>query len=388
MSVEVSSRADPRTIANSRVVTPDRVIDDGYVVIDDGRIVEVGSGRAGSTGTRIDANGQLVLPGLVDLHGDDFERHLFPRDGARVDTRTAIGACDRGNVAAGVTTKFHAIAFEHAPDDRRTVDLAEEVVDAVATLDGLLGDNRIHARCELGDDRAVDAVVETIERGVVDLVSLMNHLPECGQFDDLEQFNRRYTDGGTASSVDVERVLERRERVASSPLDDGVRRVLQAARSAGVEVASHDDEDGRSVEAMCDLGVSISEYPVTMAAARRASRCGMVTAMGAPNLVRGGSLWDNLSALDAIRSGVVDVLCTDYHPPSLLESVFVETGEPLSDRVARVTRAPADAVGLDDRGRIEPGARADVVVVDPSSPPLVRRAFVGGDEVYRAGGGS
>ncbi|WP_235271305.1 amidohydrolase family protein [Halorubrum saccharovorum] len=105
--------------------------------------------------------------------------------------------------------------------------------------------------------------------------------------------------------------------------------------------------------------------------------------MGAPNLVRGGSLWDNLGARDAIDDGLVDVLCADYHPPSLLAAPFVDTGEPLSTRVNRVTRNPAEAAGLDDRGRIEPGARADLIVVDPNGTPTVDRAFVAGTEAIR-----
>jgi alpha-D-ribose 1-methylphosphonate 5-triphosphate diphosphatase len=110
--------------------------------------------------------------------------------------------------------------------------------------------------------------------------------------------------------------------------------------------------------------------------------------MGGPNLVRGASLWGNLSAAEAIELNLVDVLCSDYHPASLLHAIFVETGEPLPVRVARVTSAPAAAVGLEDRGRLETGARADVIVVDPGNPPTIRRAFVGGEEVYREGNGT
>jgi alpha-D-ribose 1-methylphosphonate 5-triphosphate diphosphatase len=382
MTADLSVEHDRRAITNARVVTPERVVRNGHVIIDEDRIVDVGTGRVGSSETPIDVGGKLVLPGLVDLHGDDYERHLFPREGARVDTETAVVACDRANVAAGITTKYHAVAFEDGPGDERSVALAEDVIDALTTLEGFLADNRVHARCELCEDRAVDGVLEAVDRDVVDLVSLMNHLPDSGQFDDLAQFNRRYADRTGGSPGDTERTITRR-RVSLPEVDDRARRVIRAARAEGIEIASHDDEDERRVEAMWRRGVSISEYPVTMAAARRASQLGMVTTMGAPNLVRGGSLWGNLSASDAIQAGVVDVLCTDYHPPSLLASVFQETGEPLPERVARVTRAPADVVGLDDRGRIEPGARADLVVVDPSSPPQVKRVYVGGSEVYR-----
>jgi alpha-D-ribose 1-methylphosphonate 5-triphosphate diphosphatase len=122
-----------------------------------------------------------------------------------------------------------------------------------------------------------------------------------------------------------------------------------------------------------------------MAAAEAAREAGLTTAMGAPNLVRGGSQRGNLATADAIDAGLVDALLVDYHPPSLLAALFVDTGEPLPDRVARASAAPAAAVGLDDRGRIEPGARADLILVDESPVPTVERAVVGGRDVYRTG---
>lgn len=384
MSIEPPISSTQLAIANARVVTPDRVIPDGHVHVDGDRIAAVEAGPVSATVPTIDAGGRLLLPGLVDLHGDELERHRFPREEASVDVQTALHSCDRANVAAGITTKFHAVAYENAPHDNRSVTLATDVIAALETATGLLADNQVNARCELGDDRAVDAVVEALDHEVVGLASLMNHLPNCGQFDGVEQFQRRYTDGGRATTDAADRIRQQRRRVATAPVDDATQRVVSAARSAGVPVASHDDESTDEIDAMAAMDVSISEYPVTMAAARRAAERDMTTAMGAPNLVRGGSLWDNLSAAEAIGSGLVDVLCSDYHPASLLETVFVETGESLPRRVERVTAAPAAAVGLDDRGRLEPGARADLVLVDSSPPPSVHRAFVAGDEAYRA----
>lgn len=365
------------TVTNGRVVAPDRVVDGGTVVVEGDRIVEVGrESDALDESATVDARGGLVLPGFVDVHGDELERHLVPRPGARVPPATALVASDRANVATGITTKFHAVAFEEAPDEGRTVELAREVVDATEAHGGtLLADTRIHARCELGEDRSVGAVREAVDRDVVGLVSLMNHVPGRGQFDDAEQFDRRYTDGGQS-------VLER-ETVPTDRVGTSARAILRSARDAGVPAAVHDVDHVDQVGAYASAGVSICEYPVSLEAARAAARHGLVTAMGAPNLVRGGSLWDNLCAREAARAGVVDVLCTDYHPPSLLSAVLTDTGEPLPRRVARVTAAPADAVGLHDRGRLESGARADLLVVDPADPPTVRCAMVGGDVVLR-----
>ncbi len=383
MSAASTIHAAEWVLTNGRVVTPDRVIENGHIVIADGRIDEIGIGGVERDVPTFDVDGRLLLPGFVDLHGDDLERYRFPRSDAEVEIETALLSCDLANIAAGITTKFHAVAFEDVPDEHRSVELANEAVTAITAADGLLGHNRVNARCELGDDRAVEAVFGAIDREVVGLVSLMNHLPNCGQFDDLAQFERRYHDGDPATKREADRLRRRRRRISTDGGDERPRRLIRAARTANIPVASHDDEDPAEIDALAELDVSISEYPVTMAAAKRAVERGLTTAMGAPNLVRGGSLWGNLSAPEAIREDVVDVLCTDYHPASLLEAIFVDTGEPLPDRVSRVTAAPADAVGLDDRGRLETGARADIVVVDPSAPPRVQHAIVDGEEVFR-----
>lgn len=379
----VARRADDRSVlVADRVVTPDRVLAPGTVVVDGDRIASVRRGRPGRP-WHVDASADLLVPGLVDLHGDDVEDHLFPRADARAPMDTALVACDRANLAAGVTTKFHAVAFEDHPAENRSLDVAHELVDAVAGHASLLGDNRVHARCELGDGASVDAVQRAVERDVVRLASVMNHVPGERQFDDVADFQRRY-DGGEAAARQVG------ENRALTPVvrRRRARRVVGAAAATDTVVASHDDGDPEVVDWLADAGVTVSEFPLSLAAARRATERGLVTAMGAPNLVRGGSLWDNLDVGDAVARGLVDVLCSDYRPYSLLESLFVDTGEPLPERVARVAANPAEAVGLTDRGRVEAGARADLLLVRRGPPPAVERAYVGGDAVYRAARGT
>ena len=371
-------------IRNGRVVTPSGVLEGGRVVIAGDRIVRVDGRSAGDSAraTTVDADGRVVMPGIVDLHGDDIEHHRAPRAGASVDARTALTAADRANVVHGVTTKFHAVAFEESPDDGRTLRAAESVAAEIGREGYTLGDNRLHARCELAGESA-DAVEGVIDRFGVDLLSVMHHAPGDGQYDD-EEFERHYVEDRNWPAESVDDVIETRRSLDPADRDDRIRRIAGLARRAGAPLASHDDESPRDVERMADHGADISEYPLTRGAARRATDAGLTTVMGAPNLVRGGSLWDNLSARDAIDEGLVDVLCADYHPPSLLAAPFVDTGESLSTRVNRVTRNPAAAAGLDDRGRISEGARADLIVVDPDGTPTVDRVFVAGAEAVRA----
>ena len=373
----------PTEIRHARVVTPDRVIDDGHVVVSGSRIARVGPTprRAVSDGETVDADGRVLMPGIVDLHGDDIEHHRSPRSGAQTDVRTAVTTADRSNLLAGVTTKYHAVAFEDAPDDGRSLDGATAIAAELAGESYTLGDNRLHARCELtgGSVRAVEQIATDI-----DLLSVMHHAPGDGQYD-RDGFERHYVEDRNWPAHAVDEIAAKRESLDASTRTERIARLREVSRRAGVPLASHDDESAAVVEEMAACGMSVSEYPVTLDAAVRADDLGLTTVMGAPNLIRGGSLWDNLSARAAIDRGVVDVLCADYHPPSLLAAPFVETGEPLPTRVNRVTRNPADVVGLADRGRIAVDARADLIVVDPDPVPTVERVLVDGIDVMRSG---
>lgn len=372
-------------IRNGRVVTPSDVIEDGRVVIADDRIVRVTDDDGGvSAGTTtIDADGRVVMPGLIDLHGDDIEGHFAPRSGAETDPLTALATTDRMNVLHGVTTKFHALAFEEAPEDGRCLENAARLARTVERGADTLGDNRVHARCELMD-ASVGTVEELVAEVDVDLVSVMHHAPGDGQYD-AESFERHYVEDRNWPADAVEAAAEQRNELEAVSRNRRIARIGTLAERVGAPLASHDDECRADVETMAEHGASISEYPLTLDAARCAKRLGLATVMGAPNLVRGGSLWNNLGARDAIEAGVLDALCSDYHPASLLKAPFVDTGEPLSTRVNRVTRNPADVAGLDDRGRIETGARADLVVVDPSPTPTVERVLIEGSEAIRTG---
>ena len=373
-------------LTNARVVTPDSVLEGG-VRIEGDRIAAIGSEVTPERGDDVvDADGQYLLPGLIDLHGDDIEGHLQPRNGARMDTAMALGAADRSNVAAGITTKYHAIAFENDPDEGRTTELAAELTEAIESADSWMADHRIHVRCEVTQDEAVEAAIRDMQRDAVDLVSVMSHVPGKGQFADVEAFKAYYETSDRHTVEEAERFIEERTSMSNDEIRDRVDRVIEQAHEDGVVTASHDDEDPQEVERLHDSGVDIAEYPITLDTAKRANELGMTTVMGAPNLVRGESQWGNLTSMATIEAGVLDVLCVDYHPMSLLAAPFVETGEPLPDRVARVTKNPADAVGLSDRGRIEEGARADIVLVDTAETPTVTRAFVDGQAVYLAEG--
>ena len=385
MSSTAQTAEESVAVVGGRVVTPEAVIHGGVRAEGD-RIVEVGD-VDGDADTVIDADGKFVLPGLVDLHGDDIENHLHPRSGARMALPMAMSSADRANVAAGITTKFHAISFERDEEADRSPELAATLTAAIAAADDLLVDHRLHARCEVTQRDCVDAVLEVVENGDADLVSVMSHIPGKGQFRDVEAFKEYYENASEHSAEEAEELIEERTDIGMETLRSRVDEIVSAAHDTGIVTASHDDEDPAEVERLAEAGVDITEYPITLETAERATEVGMTTAMGAPNLVRGESQWGNLSTAEAIEAGVVDALVADYHPPSLLAGTFVDTGEPLPERVSRVTANPADAAGFHDRGRISVGARADLLVVDRDPTPTVARALVAGNPVYRASRG-
>lgn len=373
-------------IENGRIVTPDHVLTRGDVVIDDGTISYVGPETTDDKfENKIDAEDRWVLPGIVDLHGDDLERHFAPRSEAEIDMETALLTCDRENIAAGVTTKFHALAFEYAPEKNRSVETCREAVATLESMDSLLCDARVHARCEISDSQAVRSVREIASNPLLEMISIMRHVPGEGQFDGLDEFKTRYSDGGQADRAAVDGLIEHRRSTDTDDCVSRIEHVLEIAHNRGISTASHDNETIESIEAMYEAGVDICEYPVTLEAAARAADLGMTTAMGAPNLVRGKSLWGNLNASEAIEEDVLDILCSDFHPYSLLNSVFVRTGEALPNRVNRVTAAPAAAVGLHDRGKLRPDNRGDIIIVDGPPQPSVTTAIVDGHEVFNAG---
>jgi alpha-D-ribose 1-methylphosphonate 5-triphosphate diphosphatase len=301
-----------------------------------------------------------------------------------MDTSMALASADRANVAAGITTKFHAISFELDEEANRSPELAGNLTDAITTANELLVDHRLHARCEVTQKRCVEAVIKVIDNGNTDLVSVMSHIPGKGQFRDIEAFRSYYENDTNRTVEEAEEMIETRVSIPMSTIRERVDRVVNRAHEAGVVTASHDDENPREVERLAESGVDISEYPITLETAERAAELGMTTTMGAPNLVRGESQWGNLATAAGIDAGVVDVLVADYHPPSMLASVFVDTGESLPERVKRVSANPADAVGFADRGRIETGKRGDLIVVDPNPTPTVTGAVVAGQPVYLA----
>jgi alpha-D-ribose 1-methylphosphonate 5-triphosphate diphosphatase len=381
-------------LSNLRIVLPDRVLERGAICIEDGRIVDIIEGDWPGRSNDVTYTPRLTLiPGIIDLHGDMLEREIEPRPGAHFPVEMALIELDKRLAANGVTTAYAAISFaEGRPrNNLRSEEHAREIVTATNRLSHTLRvDMRVHARFEVTNQNAPPILMELIENNQVQIISLTDHTPGQGQYRDIERFVSTMAEWRKVSTESsMEFTLERiRQAQMTPPAWDVVRNITRIATQQGLIIASHDDDTLNKVELMANLGVTISEFPVTSEAAQEAKQRGMSVVMGAPNALRGLSTSGNLSAQDAIQDGLVDILAADYHPGALLQAAWAITRRgllPLHEAVNLVTLNPARAMGFKERGSISLGNYADFALVDfqrHSNHPRVRGTFRHGVPIY------
>lgn len=376
------------TIRNARIVTGDDVVD-GDLAVRDGVVDEVGNVTR-SNGGDLDLGGDYLLPGLVELHTDNVERHLIPRPGVMWPRTEAILAHDAEIAAAGITTVLDALRIGAWENEASIADHVDEVVDAIeGAADAALfrAEHLLHFRCELGCDGAADQMAVFVDHPRTRLVSVMDHTPGQRQFTSLDKFEEyyggKYGLAGEAMTNFIDRRLAQQERNS----DRNRRTIVAMCRERNVALASHDDATDDHVVEAVDDGMVIAEFPTSVPAAAKAHREGLAVLMGAPNVVRGGSHSGNVSALDLAERGLLDILSSDYVPSSLLSAAFrVAASVPgisMAQSVARVTKRPAEAIGLSDRGEIAPGKRADLLRVGVAgATPVVRAVWREGLRVH------
>lgn len=376
-----------RAVNNARVVTPDVVIENASVVLEEGLIAGI-SQTPERSGRTLDAAGRYVLPGLVDLHCDAIEKQLSPRPGVEVPEALAFVEMDRLFALCGITTGFHALSFMQGQG--REVERAQRLCALVHQFGGEgLVRHELHLRCELPQEASVGAVEAALRGSSGGISSVMDHTPGQGQFRDLEWFRRYWQEDVGADEAQIYAAIAEAEHSDPAIALDRVGRIARAARHNGAILASHDDDTVERVELLAERGVKISEFPINAESARRARDLGLAVCVGAPNALRGISSGGNLSALEAIREGLVDALVSDYHPPSMLAAAFKLAREnvlPLPEAVALVTAGPAEAACLTDRGGIQPGATADLIIVgERAGTPTTTHTIVDGALVATAG---
>ncbi len=375
-------------IYNTTLVLPDCLIVRGWLLIEAGIILDFGDETTCPVNKEhaIDGLGAFLMPGFIDLHSDAIEKIVEPRPNVYFDMRTAMHEADYRLTYCGITTEFHAISLNDDEFGVRSNDFVRDLYHILLEdREEYLVRHKIHARLELTSKSGFDIVEQMILQGECDLVSLMDHSPGQGQYPTIQSFRNYIVSTTGRSGAEVDQMLELK-RLQLIHLPERTRHMTTLARDAGLAIATHDDDTAAKVEQWPQLGISMSEFPTTMEAATRAHELGLAVCMGAPNVMRGRSSGGNVSALEAIRAGVADVLCADYYPIALLHAVFLLVQRQvltLPEATRMVTLNAAKAVRLDkEYGSLERGKIADVILVQPTKQgfPKVQSVFVGGEE--------
>jgi alpha-D-ribose 1-methylphosphonate 5-triphosphate diphosphatase len=380
-------------LANARIVLADEVIPCGSVAVADGRIVAIGEGGDAARGNfdQIeDLAGDLLLPGLVELHTDHIEAHYVPRPRVYWDPVAAVVSYDGQLATSGITTVLDSLRVWREEGAEDVDGQAGILADAIATArdaELLRIEHFLHLRCEVPMPLVVAETKELMERADVRLLSLMDHTPGQRQFRDeakLRDYYRGKSGGMSDAELDV--LFARRIACQAAYAETNQREIVALARACNTPLASHDDTTPAHVAEAIRDGVAIAEFPTTVEAAQALHAAGIRVLMGAPNLVRGGSHAGNVATADLARIGALDVLSSDYVPASLLMAALaLPEAVPeiaLATAVRMVSKTPAEAVGLTDRGEVAVGKRADLIRVRVAGGvPAVRSAWCGGRRV-------
>jgi alpha-D-ribose 1-methylphosphonate 5-triphosphate diphosphatase len=368
---------------NAKLVLPDAMVA-GWLAAEGERILEFGEGRAPERG--IDLAGDLLVPGLIELHTDHLETHLTPRPKVKWPTLAALLAYDAQITASGITTVFDSLRVGDDADRGSSIGELSAIVDALEAAGRqqlLRADHRLHLRCEICAGNVLQQTAEILARRKVGLISLMDHTPGTRQFVDLEAWKTYYGGKSGLADHELERFMNMKRLAHARNYRDHRAGLVALARAHAVVTASHDDSTPEHVRESIADGADIAEFPTTLRAAATSHQAGIAVLMGAPNVVRGGSHSGNVAAETLAREGVLDILSSDYVPASLLMGAFELArrvdGLGLPAALKRVTLTPAEAARLYDRGRIAAGLRADLVRVrEAEDLPVVLEVYRGG----------
>jgi len=359
-------------IEGGHVLLPEGV---AYIdlALDDGHIDAIGCSRPGRT---FDARGLHVLPGIVDLHGDAFERQLRPRPGVAFPTGLAFRETERQLLANGITTAYHALTLGWEPG-LRSADAWRTTLDVLAAGTWAC-DMRVHMRWELHNLDALPMAIADVAAGRVGMVTFNDHTPEIARGLDMPHKAAAYT-ARSGATVPELRTLAEHALARSPEVPASASRLAATAHAAGIPVASHDDATVATRHHYRALGARISEFPMALAVGEDARDHGEPVVMGCPNVVRGGSHlgWAGAGAL--AEQGIATILCSDYFYPAMTAAALQLASGPLglAGAWALISANPAAAAGLHDRGRIAPGLRADLVLLDTDTGDVVATICAG-----------
>ncbi|MDE5414759.1 alpha-D-ribose 1-methylphosphonate 5-triphosphate diphosphatase [Alkalihalobacterium chitinilyticum] len=377
------------TRIHGNIVMPDRVIMNGTVLIEGETIVGIEEFSPSSAGSEdIDATGKWIIPGFVDSHSDAIEIELEPRPSSTFPIEVSFYELEKKLVGEGITTIYHSLSLmeENAKKWTRRNDNVLSVIKDIKRLarGQHLIRHKTHLRYEITNLTAMPEVKTLIKLKDIDQLSFMDHTPGQGQFRDIEVHkkllmeHRHYSEDQADSFIEESKSLKKLA-------DDDIHQLAELAHEYGVPIASHDDDSVEKLEVVKDWNATISEFPIELEVAQKAKEMDLFVVMGAPNALLGKSHSNNLSAMEAVQHGLVDIFCSDYYPSSLLYTVFklYHSGMPIYEAVNMVTYNPAKALKIDqDVGSIEVGKKADLLIINElNKRPILEAVLVNGRKV-------
>ncbi|MDL0431686.1 alpha-D-ribose 1-methylphosphonate 5-triphosphate diphosphatase [Marinobacter sp. TBZ242] len=376
-------------LTNARIVTEKEVFT-GTLKVRNGLISTLERGNTSITGA-LDCQGAYLIPGLVELHTDNLEKHFSPRPGVIWPSHPAVLTHDAHIVSSGITTVFDALSVGDVVDDSNRLAHLRTLIDALAETRkaGMLrSDHLLHLRCEVSFGETLQLFEGLADHSLLQLVSVMDHTPGQRQFVREDKYRQYYQGKHGLSDSEMDTFTRKRKESALLHSDRNRKAIVAICQARGIPLASHDDATLDHVTESAEFGMRIAEFPTTLEAAKASHDHGLRVLMGAPNIVRGGSHSGNIAAADLAAAGVLDILSSDYYPASMLDAAFrlaamEDNSYDLARAIATVTATPARSANLHDRGLIAPGKRADLVLVEPRGQlPVIHNVWRSGERVY------
>ena len=377
-----------RIFSNARIVTANEEFT-GSVVIEDGLIQRVDSGDTSVTGAE-DWAGDWLMPGLVEVHTDNLEKHLSPRPGVLWNAHSAMLVHDAQCAAAGITTVLDSVVIGDLDEGGARSQTQHTSIAALHQCrdEGLMRvAHLLHLRCELSAPDMLEVFHQYADDALLTLVSMMDHTPGQRQWRDLTSY-RRYTErNGRYNEAEFNAMIAQRKADQQAYSLPHRVEIVRECQARNLPMASHDDTLLSDIVQAVEERVVMSEFPTTIEAAQAARAAGMAIIMGGPNMVKGGSHSGNVSAAELAQLDLLDIFSSDYVPSSLLLATFMLSaldGWTLPKAVRTVTCNPAQAIRLQDRGAIAPGLRADLLRVrmNRAGMPMVIETWFGGTRAF------
>lgn len=374
-------------LTGAKIVTPEGVTE-GNLVIYDGNITDLDS-KIPKGIERIDCSGDYIIPGLIELHTDNLEGDFQPRPGVIWPSRMlALHSHDSSLISSGITTVLDSVSCGQLNESKLRHEMLTMSIAAIkeSKKKGLLrADHLLHLRCEVCDPYVMDMFLPHVDEPNLNLVSLMDHTPGQRQFCNLDRY-KQYYKMEKLSEQEFDKIKSELVSQQDQNADVFRQKIIELCHARNIPIASHDDTTVEHVDQARDEGLVLSEFPTTIEAAEQARKHGLGIIMGAPNVVRSGSHSGNVSARELAKAELLDILSSDYVPVSLLHGAYLlhsEVGLDIHDAFATVTANPAKFLGLDDRGTIEVGKKADLVRVSIiDNEPMVRSVWRAGKSVF------